>query len=209
MPIPIDLTPFESISVVNLFELRIPNYRIESTDSFQEKNFFFTDGTSVVERGTDDYLAIGKLVVTEFGASNIRTADDSVVISLSGVPSQDVKEIINSEIKGCFVRVTRAFFDPKTAAPLPVRTDTGGNLVDRFVGYVSNYTISEIYDTVGLIGTATVNLECSSLVSTFKRGKKGLKTNPEELRALTNNQDISFDRIPNLIGAVYEFGVPR
>lgn len=208
MAIDIDLTPYDSIRTHLLCRLEVSSYRVEQTDVPSAQTFYFTDSAIPLIVGGNEYLAIGKLLNTEYGTGNIRSSDDFISLTLSGVPNDSVREILNSEIKGSRIVLARAFFDPKTNQAISIRP-TGGNIVDRFGGFVINYTVDETFNVEALDNTVTINLQCASFVSIFKRKVSGLKTNPEELKKFTNGQDISFDRIPNLVGATYNFGAPK
>lgn len=208
MSIDIDLTPYSEIQTQNLLTIVVRDYRVEQTELPVEKTLRLTDGNQTVVVNGEEFLPVGKLLTTEYGTSNIRTSDDSIQITLSGVPDESAKEIINSSIKGSYVQLDRVFFDT-LGQPLPVRTDTGGNLVTRFIGYVDTYNISETYEPIELQGTVLVTLECLNIITPFKTVKRTFRTNPAQLRAITSPVDVSFDRIPNLVGASFNFGSPR
>lgn len=207
MSIAIDLSFNDNIVTQNLLEIFIRDYREEGTQLPQEFVLRFTDGNRAIVVGPNEFLPIGKLLTTQYGTSNIRTTDDRIQITISGVPKDSVKEIINSSIKGSFVDLSRVFFNTNNV-PLPVRTDDGGNIVFRFVGYVETYNISEAFDPLSLEGTVVITLECLNIITPFKGVTQNLKTNPSQLRAITDPPDVSFDRIPNLIGASFNFGAP-
>jgi hypothetical protein len=205
MSIPIDLTPYKEIRTQNLVTVIIKDYRVENTDLPIQKTLRFTDGNVAQVYLDEDYLPVGRLMTSEYGTSNIRTTDDRIQVTLSGVPISSAREIINSSIKGSFIQLDRAFFNT-VGEPLPVRTDTGGNVVTRFIGYVDTYNVSEVFDSLNLEGTVLVTLECLNAVTAFKSYVRNLKTNPAELRAITSPVDVSFDRVPNLVGANFNFG---
>lgn len=217
MAIDVDLTPYSSIKTETLCILGINNYRVELTDFPEDRNFFFSDSQQAIRTSNDVvFEPIGKLMLTEYGSSNLKTNDDNIAVTLSGIPNSSVREILNSDIKGSTVGILRAFFDPVTGEPLPVRSGAG-NIAARFTGYVNTYTVAENFDVLDLDGTTTLILECLSTTTVFKRVVNGIRTNPEDLRAVpivdadTGEPltDISFDRIPNLVGSTYDFGAAR
>lgn len=83
-----------------------------------------------------------------------------------------------------------------------------GNPAGRFFGYITNYSLDEEYDVVARQSLNTITLTCSGLGDLLTNKKAGRKTNPKSHRSFYPT-DASMDRVPNLVGANFDFGVPK
>lgn len=164
----------------------------------------FSDYNQSITIGGYEYKGLGQFVGITTSTSELKTSSGSITISLSGIPNTSISEILNMKIKGAQVIVTRVFFDAVTGDVL----DIPGNPAGRFFGVVNNYTLEEQYDIDTRTSTNTIDLVCSSVVELLSNKLAGRKTNPNSFRAF-NSSDLSMDRVPNLVGANFDFGVPK
>ena len=125
-------------------------------------------------------------------------------ITISGIPNENVQEILYSDIKGSPISVYRVIFDSNTGDILAIT----GNPAGRFFGYVNNYSIQNEIDVIELAGTTTVSFECGSFVNLLNTFVNGRRTNPVDQKEFFPG-DTSFDRVPNLVGSNYNFGAPK
>jgi hypothetical protein len=95
-------------------------------------------------------------------------------------------------------------FNPTTYQVLNI----DGNPAGRFFGYVTNYTISEEYNYESRTATNTVQLICSSVQEVLENKIAGRKCNPNSMKSFYPG-DISMDRVPNLAGSNFDFGVSK
>ena len=195
-----------SIQTSLLCRISVANYRVNLEDTPEPVELTFSDDYRIIEYDGYDYLPLGNFVGITTSRSEIRGSGDSVTVTISGIPDDRVREIINSDIKGSFVRVYRGLYDPLDGDPELLE---GTNVVGRFFGRVDTYNINEELNNLDLEGTFTINLECSSLVTVRNRFVNGRRTNPIDQKFLTNNQDVSFDRIPTLQQSNFVFGAPK
>jgi hypothetical protein len=70
---------------------------------------------------------------------------------------------------------------------------------------VANYAINEEYDINGRTATNTITLICTTIVSILANTTKGRRTNPVDQKKFYST-DVSMDRVPNLVGAYFDFG---
>ena len=101
------------------------------------------------------------------------------------------------------MRVYRLFSNPSTGAVLSI----AGNPAGRFRGYVNNYSLQEEWDNQTRTATNTIVLQCASSVDVLNNKIAGRKTNPESQKRFYPT-DVSFDRVPNLENATFNFGAP-
>jgi hypothetical protein len=184
-----------------LCRISIKNYRTGPTATPEDIEGTFSDYYRELAYDGYNYSAMGSFLGITSSRSEIRGSGDSVTISITGIPNERVQDIIYSDIKGSFVRVYRAVFDPITGEP-----DT---VIGRFFGRVNTYSLDEQLDVLELAGSYTINLECSSVTSVFQKFVNGRRTNPIDQRFLSNNSDVAFDRIPTLQSSNFVFGAPK
>jgi hypothetical protein len=194
-----------------LVKLQISEYRT-SRDAFPTAlTILFND--SIYDLNTTDgvYQGLGSLVDIGSTKNAIRNQGSTVSIAISGIPAMDSRAVLYSNIKGSKVTVARAFYQPgsnQLISDLDLPVATGG-IVGRFAGYVSTYTIQDDVSHENQSSTVTVVFECNPLTNLFKNLVKGVRTNPVDLRFLTNDVDAGFDAVPNLSSKEFYFGKPR
>lgn len=204
------LTSLTDFAHIMAFKINIKKYRAAEGDFPQEETLRFTDSirTFVDEQGFT-YTPLGPLVSIGDTTSNIQVSDDTFTFSISGLPQLAVREVINSEIKGSFVLVQRVFFTNSGTQITDLDYGFGLGNAGRFQGYINNYSIEDSIDPYSRNSAIRINFECNSVSSIYKRTTRGLRTNPKDLRYLTNDQDVSFDRVPILAGENIVFGEPE
>jgi hypothetical protein len=94
-------------------------------------------------------------------------------------------------------------FDAATGTQLSIT----GNPVGRFFGIVNNYSLQEEYDVASRTSSNTIVIVCSSTVEILSNKVAGRRTNPQDQKAFYAS-DTSMDRVPNLVGASFNFGAP-
>lgn len=200
----IDLSGYTDIETCLLVRLEIDNYRENVGDIAEPVVANFSDYYRGLVLDGEDYDPVGKLLAITPSRSELKVSRDSVSVTLSGVPNEDITEILASDIKGSKISIWRALIDSTTGEILPIT----GNPTGRFFGYVNNYNIEESYEILELEGTHTIQLECSSLISLYNTYVAGRRTNPVDEKLFFPN-DVSFDRVPTLVGSNYNFGAPK
>ena len=163
----------------------------------------FSDYIRPITINGEEYIGLGNLVGISGTSSQLKSSSGGITITISGIPNSKIAEIVNSQIKGCSVEVWRAFFDVSTgqqySSPAPV---------GRFFGIVTNYALNEEYDVENRTATNTIDLICSSRTEMLDNKVSGRRTNPKSWK-IYNPNDVSMDRVPNLVGANFDFGVPK
>jgi hypothetical protein len=200
----IDLTSYQSVGTGLFARIEVEYYKDTPEATPTSTVLRFSDYIQTVTINSEQYLGLGKLVGITTTTSELRNSNGSITITISGIPDTSIAEIVNSRIKGCPVQVYRAMFDSVTGELL----DIVGNPVGRFFGIVDNYTIDEDYDIVTRTSSNTLALVCSSTVEILNNKIAGRKTNPTSQK-LFYTEDVSMDRVPNLAGALFNFGAPR
>lgn len=185
----IDLSSYRSIQTNLFVKLVIPGYDT-LTFSDYHKNYTI-DGTN--------YTGLGELLSVGNTDDNLRAAPSELAISISGIPSGNVSDIIDNRIKGSECKVYRGFFNVETGELLSI----AGNPAGKFQGIVSNYDIADDLDIGSDKGTVTLTLTVTSVVELLQNKINGRRTNPQDF------PDGDMDRVLPLQKSNFNFGAPQ
>jgi hypothetical protein len=98
------LSSFNAIETALIVQLNLPSGTV-----------FISDYNTEIILGNDQtVIGLGRFVNIGSSTSEIRTSSDQLTITLSGIPNRSISEIINGNIKGSRVTITRVFIDPAT-----------------------------------------------------------------------------------------------
>lgn len=191
----------------NLFvKMSVQDYRETSSGGYTSQTFFFSDSNTQKTINGDVYEPLGQLIGITNTSSELRANGDDVTVTISGIPNSVISTVINSRFKGSAVEIYRGLFDATTGNLLNVSP----NPLGRFFGVVNNYSIQEDFDNTARTATTSIIFTCSNLVSVLQNKIPGRKTNPNDLKSFSNRyysyNDLSFDRVPNLVGSNFNFG---
>lgn len=192
----VDLSAFDSIQS-NLFvriDLSYTSEVLTFVDSRDTWNLGSGPGGSI-----ETYRGLGELMGITSTSSELRSTSREITITISGIPNTSITEIMNSRIKGSRCNIWRAIIDPTNG--IDVIYFSG-----RFNGIVTNYSISEELDPTARTATSTISIMCSGIVDVLANTTKGRRTNPQDQR-YWNPGDAAMDRVPDLVGAYFDFGV--
>ena len=155
----------------------------------------------------NSYTQLGHLLGISEIQEDLRATNNSLTLSLSGIPSDVTGEpsymsiVLDTPVKGSLVRIYRAFFS----------TTNGGLLADqvylRFSGYVSNFSISENWDVDSRVMTNTISLSCSNLVSIIDKQYSGRRTNNSD-QTYWFPGDTGMYRVQEIANTAFDFGKP-
>ena len=186
----IDLGAFKAVESALFIKWIIPNF---GTALISDYN------ASVVLDG-DTYTGTGNFLSISGTTSELKASPSQLTISLSGIPTTEVQNVLNNEIKGNFIEVRRAFFDVTTHVLLPLST----NPVMKFKGIVTNYGIDDDFNQASQTASTIITLNCNSIVEVLNKKVNGRRTNPTDFP----NED-SMNRVSILASSNYQFGAPE
>lgn len=200
----VNLTSYQTLGHALICRLAIDEYRVLPTDDPISTVLKFSNSpytiTATINGVEESYTGLGNFLNISSSTTELKASGNQVTISLSGIPSSSLYEIMNSKIKGSRIQVWRVIYNPSN--------QTQSTIVDpvcRFSGIVNNYGLDETFDRDTLTSTNTINLVCSSMIDVLSNTLSGRRTNPTDQQSYYPG-DTSFDRVPNLIGAAYNFG---
>ena len=192
----VDLSAFDSIQS-NLF------VRIDLSYTSEVLTFTDSRGTWELTSGPgnapENYIGLGELMGITATSSELRSTSREITITISGIPNTSITEIMNSRIKGSGCRIWRGIIEPVNGLDVIY-------LSGRFNGIVTNYAINEEFDPTTRTASNTISIMCSGIVDVLANTTKGRRTNPEDQRSIYAT-DAAMDRVPDLVGAYFDFGV--
>ena len=150
-----------------------------------------------------DYTALGSLLNITSTNSNLRITPDELVVSISGIPQENIASFLQQDCRGAKVEILRGIFNPVTGTLLNI----SGNPTGRFYGIVNSFSVTEDYGVSERSSTMTIQLNCASRVTQLLNLVSGRSTNPWKQQELYPG-DKSFDRVPNIANANFNFGAP-
>jgi len=187
----IDLRSYKSIETALLIKWEIPNF----------DTAYLTDFTTNLSDGTNTFINIGNLLGVSNTVSELTSTPGEITVSLSGVPTNAISDILDQEIKGSTITIGRAYFNPSTHQPILI--DGTNNTFNKFIGIVTNYSISDSVDINANLAVTTITLNCSSVVEILANKTNGRRTNPEDFPG-----EKSMDRVRALANSNFNFGAP-
>lgn len=204
----IDLSAYSKIGNALLVRIPVEEYKVDTGDTPTSVVLKLSDvlvPITITYNGTNEtYTGTGQLLSISPSRSELRNTASDVTITLSGIPDARIKEIMNSKIKGSRVEIYRVLYNAENWSVLP----TVGNPVGRFFGIITNFSLEEDYDITNKTNSNTISLVCSSWQEVLNTKISGRKTNPEDMKSFYPT-DTSFDRVPKLVGANFDFGAPQ
>lgn len=185
----IDLSSYRSIQTNLFVKLDIPGYSV-LTFSDYHKNYTIS--------GTN-YTGLGQLLNVGNTDDNLRAAPSEISLSISGIPSGNVSDIISNRIKGSECKIYRGFFNVDTGELLSI----SGNPAGKFQGVVSNYDITDDLEIGSDTGTVTLTLTVTSVVEMLSNKITGRRTNAADFPS----GDMA--RVLPLQKSNFNFGAPQ
>lgn len=200
----IDLSSYSAIASALIVKITVDDYRTTSGGTYSQQILRFSDWNQSITYDGETYLGMGKFVGITSTSSELKSTAGGITITISGIPNTSIAEIVHSRIKGSPIEVRRIVFDPVTLTQLAIT----GNPAGRFFGIINNYGLDEEYDPIARTSSNTISLICASTSEVLEKKLAGRKTNSKSHRSFYPT-DPSMDRVSNLVGANFNFGVPQ
>lgn len=190
----LDLSPYTGVQTNVFVRIDIPNYEV----------LRFSDYHKPLTINSELYDGLGQLVSISDPQSSLRASPQDITVVISGIPEDNITDVLTNKVKGSAVRMTRAFFDPETGELISAT----GNPAGMFHGAVSNFEISDDIEQGSETGTITLIMVCTSVVELLNNKVAGRFTNPIDQKAFYPG-DTSMDRVPALARSNFNFGAPE
>jgi hypothetical protein len=191
----IDLTSYTAVESAISIKWIIPGF----------ETAYLTDYSQSLSFNGDTYVNIGKLLSVSGSTSELKASPSELSVSLSGIPTGSIADILNYEIKGSEIFIYRAFLNPADHSILDLDPGAGvANVLLKFKGIVTNYDISDSVDTTNQTATSTITLTCNSIVEILSSKVSGRRTNPSDF---PDTSDMS--RVQALANSNFNFGADK
>lgn len=197
------LTDYSSIRTSLFVKWYVEEYWDNSVGLTTATTLRYSDHGNEYDLLGETYTALGDLVSITSTTRGLASTDDSVTITIAGIPDLSRKEILNSRLLGSSIEIRRAWFDSATNEL--ISDGTTDNPVLRFKGYVSNWNLEEDWDAQARMSTNTINIECSSWINLLSQKTSGRRTNPTSMKKHYPS-DTSFDRVYRVANTNFDFG---
>ena len=106
----LDLSSYDQLQTNLFVRLDIPSYQVLTFSDYHKSLTF----------GGTTYSGLGQLLSISNTANNLRATTDELSIGISGIPANNITDILNRKIKGSSLKVYRAFFNPITGELLNI-----------------------------------------------------------------------------------------
>jgi len=189
-----DLSSQSAIQTAFFVRMDIPGYQV----------LRFSDFSRPFTINSESYTALGQLMGISNGVSEMRASGQEVNITITGIPSTNISDVLTYRYKGSEVVVYRGVFNPATGQLL---SGVGTNPSQRFKGIITNFGLFEEYDREARSATNTIVFTCASDVRLLENKVAGRRTNPTDQKSFYPN-DLAMDRVPNLVKSQFQFGAP-
>lgn len=194
-----NLSTYTSVQTNLFVKLTVAEYRANSSASYVNQEFFFTDSPSAVTIDSDTYTPLGEFMGITPTTSELRPTSDQITLTLTGVPQANIPEVLYSKVKGSKIQIYRQFRDPSNNSLLGTQ--------GYFFGRVNNWSIQEEYNVEERYASSTILFECSNQLSVLTDKVNGRLTNPVSNKKYFPN-DVGMDRVPIIKGTKLDFGAP-
>jgi hypothetical protein len=184
-------------------------------------NAAFSNTTKVLQIDGFNYAPLDRVVSITSSTSSIRSSNDRVTITLSGLntplPSPgsisstgaDILKLLDRgevRVPNSKIIIHRAFFDPATGELL----DLPQNPLRRFTGFVNNFNLVESRNPLTNEAVVSYQLNCVSYTDFLSRKVNGRTTNGDYAEFDESGSLVSVDRIfqrtPRLKGFTLNWG---
>jgi len=193
-----NLTSYTAVKTNLFVKLVVDQYRANSSDAYAVEEFKFTDNDVAITIDSDTYTPLGEFLKVTATTSELRPSSDQVTVSLSGIPSGNITDVLYSKLKGSAIEIRRQFY---TVSGTLIATQ------GYFFGRVNNWSLQEEFQVEERTASNTMLFECSNQLGVLKEKVSGRLTNPTSNNRFFPN-DTGMDRVPIIKGTKLDFGAP-
>lgn len=197
----INLDSYASVRSSLFLRWDVEEYATYASEPYSTQRLTFTDHFEEVTLSGITYTPLGKMLSVSPSQSTIGGTAAGVTIGISGIPYDNIQELIYSKFKGSLMRMYRGYYDVST------NTQIGG-FSGRFFGYVNNYSIEEEYNYLGRDQTVKLVVDCNSWIRWFEQKLWSRQTNETTMKRYYSN-DTSMDNVTKLKNREFNFGKTR
>jgi hypothetical protein len=168
--------------------------------------YYLSNAFAPITYNGNSYTQLGSFMNMSEVQTDLRTTNNQISITLSGIPPDDgspnyMSIALNSNLKGSRVQIYRAFFDVSSGFYDPQQVYL------RYSGYVSNYSLSENWDEENKLTSNSIGIQCSSINAIMEKKYTGRRTNDGDQQYWFPN-DTGMYKVKSLADSQFDFGKP-
>lgn len=168
--------------------------------------YYLSNAYAPIVYNGNSYTQLGSFMNMSEVQTDMRTTNNQISITLSGIPPDDgspnyMSIVLNSNLKGSLVQIYRAFFNTSNGFYDPQQVYL------RYSGYVSNYSLSENWDQDNKTATNSIGIQCSSINAIMEKKYTGRRTNDGDQQYWFSG-DTGMYKVKSLADSQFDFGKP-
>ena len=163
---------------------------------------YMSDYHTDVTIGGNIYTNEGRILDVSAMSSELKVSPSQLTITLDGLATNAVFDVLDKDIKGSEIEIYRGFFDATTHSLLSLTP--AANPLLKFKGIVTNFLVSSDVSSTSQLETTEIVLTCNSIVEVLDKKVAGRRTNKQDFP-----DEQSMDRVQILVNSNFNFGAPE
>lgn len=163
----------------------------------------FCNAASPITVGGTTYAGMGSFLGISEIQRDIKASSFDLRVMLTGIDSNNIAIILDSDLKGSTIEIWRGFLDSNNQ----IITSPSLQFFKRYQGIINNFAINEDFNEQLRTRIATVVALCSSMRLVLQNRVSGMKTNQIPWQIFYPN-DISMSRVATIAALYFDFGKP-
>jgi|AntAceMinimDraft_1070359.scaffolds.fasta_scaffold138346_2 hypothetical protein len=163
----------------------------------------FCNAASPITVGGTTFQGMGSFLGISEIQRDIKASSFDLRIMLTGIDSNNIALILDSDLKGSTIEIWRGFLDDNNQ----IITSPTLQFFKRYQGIINNFAINEDFNESLRMRIATVVALCSSMRLVLQNRTSGMKTNSTQWQTFYPS-DTSMNRVAVIASLYFDFGKP-
>jgi len=163
----------------------------------------FCNAASPITVGGTTFAGMGSFLGISEIQRDIKASSFDLRVMLTGIDSNNIALILDSDLKGSTIEIWRGFLDSNNQ----IITTPSLQFFKRYQGIINNFAINEDFNEQLRTRIATVVALCSSMRLVLQNRVSGMKTNSTPWQIFYPN-DTSMNRVATIASLYFDFGKP-
>jgi hypothetical protein len=188
-----------TIAALNSPQIRFAEFVQIVNPSFTD---YFCNGPSNITVSGMTFTGMGSYLGVSEIQRDMKSTSTDVKLSITGLLSSNIAQVLDSKIKGSTITIWRGFLDSNNQ----IQTIDGVlQFFQRYQGIVNNIAITETFDSDKRDRLATCVISSASMRLVLDSRVAGIRTNPSSWKFYYPS-DTSMNRIPSIASTYFDFG---
>ena len=163
----------------------------------------FCNAASPITISGTTFAGMGSFLGISEIQRDIKASSFDLRVMLTGIDSNNIALILDSDLKGSTIEIWRGFLDSNNQ----IITSPSLQFFKRYQGIINNFAINEDFNDQLRMRIATVVALCSSMRLVLQNRVSGMKTNQTPWQTFYPN-DTSMNRVAVIASTYFDFGKP-